>query len=154
MQLSMESAAPRSDKAARKRLKNQPNLKRNEQLVYDALQQSGRPLKAYGLLEMLQDHGLRAPMTIYRALDALIEKGLAKKIASLNAFTAVKTGEKKQLSAFFTCRNCGLTTEVPLRQEQISALMFPSGAPINELYVEAFGDCNIGNCTKAQELVK
>lgn len=147
MQLPLGSAALCSDKPARKRLQNEPPLKRNEQLVYDALQQSDRPLKAYGLLEMLQDHGLRAPMTIYRALDALIEKGLAKKIASLNAFTAIKTGEKKQLSAFFTCRNCGLTTEVPLRQEKILALMFPGDLQIDDLYVEAFGDCNNGNCT-------
>lgn len=145
MQLTMENTAMCSDKPARKRVHNPPPLTRNEQLVYGALQQSDRPLKAYGLLETLQDHGLRAPMTIYRALDALIEKGLAKKIASLNAFIAVGTKQRARPSAFFTCRKCGKTSTVLLRQEQISALFPSEDAPISELYVEAFGECK-GRC--------
>ena len=68
---------------------NAAYLTRNEQVVLAELEKWQTPAKAYDLLEKLIDKGLRSPMTIYRALDSLICKGLAKKVATLNAYVAV-----------------------------------------------------------------
>jgi Fe2+ or Zn2+ uptake regulation protein len=44
-------------------------------------------------------------MTIYRALDCLVERGLARKIASLNAFVALTEETRAAIGAFVTCAN-------------------------------------------------
>src|SRR5437879_13158122 len=54
----------------------------------ELLLESGGPVKAYDLMGRFQEGVTTAPPTVYRALDALVELGLAHKIASLNAYTA------------------------------------------------------------------
>ena len=127
-------------------------LRRNEQLVYDALHQSETPLKAYDLLEDLQDHGLRAPMTIYRALDALIAKGHVKKIASLNAFVTVRPSRKAQARAFLICRDCMQAREITLDEKQVANLFAPLSVAADDVRIEAFGDCDqvCGRCGAAE----
>ena len=44
------------------------------------------PLKAYELLNLLKHDGIKAPMTVYRALDKLQAKGLVLKLEAENAF--------------------------------------------------------------------
>ncbi len=117
-------------------------LKRNEQLVYDALCQSPTPLKAYDLLETLQDHGLRAPMTIYRALEALIAKDCVKKIESLNAFVAVRPSRPAQARAFLICKECMQAREITLDARQVADLFSPIRVSADEVRIEAFGDCH------------
>ncbi len=116
-------------------------LKRNEQLVYDALCQSHRPLKAYELLEDLQDHGLRAPMTIYRALEALIAKDCVRKIESLNAFMAVDYGRPTRAHAFLICKECMQAKEVMLDDRQVADLFAPMRVSPSEVRIEAFSNC-------------
>lgn len=119
-----------------------PTLRRNEQLVYDALCRSRGPLKAYELLDDLQDHGLRAPMTIYRALEALIAKDCVKKIESLNAFIAIGFDEKPRAHAFLICRECMRAKEIMLDEDQVAALFSPMQVSAGDVRIEAFGDCN------------
>jgi|GEM_PF-4904904 len=119
-----------------------PTLKRNEQLVYNALCQSQTPLKAYDLLDTLQEHGLRAPMTIYRALEALIAKACVKKIESLNAFVAVDFEQTSHARAFLICRKCMQAKEIALDEEQVAALFAPMDVSVGDVRVEAFGDCH------------
>lgn len=117
-------------------------LKRNEQLVYDALRQSRTPLKAYDLLEELQDHGLRAPMTIYRALDALIAKECVTKIESLNAFVALDCDARPRARAFLICRQCMQAKEITLDEQQVTAMFSPIEVSAGDVRIEAFGDCH------------
>lgn len=117
-------------------------LKRNEKLVYDVLCRSRTPLKAYDILEQLQDHGLRAPMTIYRALDALIAKDCVNKIESLNAFMAVGFGPKAQARAFLICRECMHAKEITLDERQVADLFSPMEVSASDVRIEAFGDCH------------
>ena len=117
-------------------------LKRNEQLVLDALRKSDIPLKAYDLLDELQDHGLRAPMTIYRALEALMAKGWVRKIASLNAFIAVRPDREPCVSAFVICRDCTRVKEVRLDEEQVTKLFAPLEVSANNVRLEALGECH------------
>ena len=57
--------------------------------VLQALLSSHRPLGAYDVIELLaRGHARPAPITIYRALDFLIEQGLVHRIVSRNAFLA------------------------------------------------------------------
>ena len=63
-----------------------PGLSKNEKLVWNVLAASDDPLKAYEILDKLKDKGVRAPMTVYRALDGLEEKGHIHKLDGLNAF--------------------------------------------------------------------
>ena len=60
-------------------------LTRNQNLVLGALTQATGPLSAYGILDQVRSDGIKAPLQIYRALDKLVEKGLAHRLESLNA---------------------------------------------------------------------
>lgn len=117
------------------------DLKPNERLVYDALRQSETPQKAYELLERLHDRGLRAPMTIYRALDGLIEKRRVSKIESLNAFIAVVSTDPDKALAFLICKNCSKVNEIALEKSRVSNLFSPS-ASVDDIRIEAFVDCH------------
>lgn len=89
-------------------------LTRNQSLVLDALHASGGPASAYDLLDRLRDEGLRNPLQIYRALNALIPRGLVHRLESLNAFVACAhphehgdgEGHDHGLIAFAICGDC------------------------------------------------
>ncbi|HLV83671.1 MAG TPA: Fur family transcriptional regulator [Devosia sp.] len=89
------------------------DLTRNQGLVLGALNSSGAPLSAYDILDALRADGLRAPLQVYRALDKLVERGLAHRLESLNAFVACADEhcDRKQLTAFAICTNCGKVDE-------------------------------------------
>ena len=120
----------------------------NERLVYDALCQSKTPQKAYDLLDRLHDEGLRAPMTIYRALDVLIAKGHVSKIESLNAFIAVRKGDASEVRAFLICKECKQAKEITLNTNEVLGLFSPSSVAIDDIRIEAFGDCHQICCDK------
>src|ERR1700710_1957225 len=88
-------------------------LTRNQHLVLDALTEATGPLSAYGLLDRVRNDGIKAPLQIYRALDKLVELGLAHRLESLNAFVAcAHVHEQHQgLAAFAICENCGRVDE-------------------------------------------
>ncbi len=117
-------------------------LTHNERIVYDALCQSKTPQKAYNLLDKLQEHGLRAPMTIYRALDALIAKGRVRKIESLNAFIAIRPGRSAQARAFLICKECMQAKEITLDEQQVANLFSPLSVSVDDVRIEAFGPCH------------
>ena len=116
-------------------------LTKNERLVYNELSSSQVPLKAYNLLAALGCKGIRAPMTIYRALEGLAEKGLVRKISSLNAFVAVSPSSSSHVIAYVTCRQCGKTDEVALVQNLASEIADKTTIVPTDVFVEVFGDC-------------
>ena len=82
--------------------------------VLDILHRARRPLGAYELIEELAtDAGKRpAPISVYRALDFLLENGLVHRLASRNAFLACEHGhEARAPVAFLICESCGAVTE-------------------------------------------
>lgn len=117
-------------------------LTQNERLVHEALCRSKTPQKAYDLLDRLQEHGLRAPMTIYRALDALIAKGRVRKIESLNAFIAVRPGRSDQARAFLICKECQKAKEITLDKQKVANLFSPLPVSVDDIRIEAFGECH------------
>lgn len=82
--------------------------------VLEALYATHKPLGAYDLAEILGPKGRRlAPITVYRALDFLMEQNLAHRLASQNAYIATPTiHEAKEAVAFLICENCGGVDEL------------------------------------------
>ncbi|MEX6634282.1 transcriptional repressor [Hyphococcus lacteus] len=117
-------------------------LKPNEHFVYDALRRSDTPLKAYELLEELHDKGLRAPMTIYRALAVLIDKGCVKKISSLNAYVAIAPERASEARAFLICQKCKHVKEVILDAARLSELFSPLEITSDNLTIEVYAECH------------
>ena len=82
-------------------------------LVLNLLWLQHTPVGAYELLEMAKERGYRAaPITIYRALNFLIENGLAHRIASNNSYVGCSCGGGKHHAIFLICRKCGNICEV------------------------------------------
>ena len=124
-------------------------LTRNEIAVLAHLKSAARPMKAYELLEDLRTHGLKAPMTIYRALDQLMRRRLVRKIVSVNAFLAIDPNGPRA-GAYVICRVCGSTTERRLGARQIETLFSTLDAEIDEVFIEAYGACPEGGCAGVQ----
>jgi Fur family zinc uptake transcriptional regulator len=82
--------------------------------VLEALLSNHRPLGAYELIEELAKSRPRpAPITIYRALDFLIENSLVHRIESRNAFLACAHDHDETATvAFLICERCGLVGEI------------------------------------------
>ncbi len=127
------------------------DLTRNQNLVLDALSQSGLPLSAYDILDRLRGEGLRAPLQIYRALDKLVERGLAHRLESLNAFVACADTHchRKGLIAFAICENCGKVDEFadPAIEERLGNWAGKKGFKVERTTMEIRGKC--ADCLKA-----
>src|SRR3979490_3492568 len=77
--------------------------------VLQALLSSHRPLGAYEVIDELAKSMPRpAPITVYRALDFLMENGLVHRIESRNAFLAcAHDHEPTAMGAVLICDRCG-----------------------------------------------
>jgi Fur family transcriptional regulator, zinc uptake regulator len=93
--------------------------------VIALLSGSSKPLSAYEILDKLRPEGIKAPPTVYRALEALIERGLVHRIESLNAFVACHDDDDhdhhNHSAQFAVCRSCGSVTE--LHDQRITELL-------------------------------
>lgn len=78
------------------------------ELVLKALKRSRKPLSAYQLLEKLQQHGIKGPPIVYRALDGLMQKGMVHKIKALGTFVACNCAKEHHhaLSVLTVCGDC------------------------------------------------
>ena len=83
--------------------------------VLQALLSSHRPLGAYEVIEELAKSMPRpAPITVYRALDFLMENGLVHRIESRNAYLAcAHDHDTAAMVAFLICDACGSVGEIP-----------------------------------------
>src|SRR3954471_10221515 len=67
--------------------------------VLEALYATHKPMGAYDLAEILGPRGRRlAPITVYRALDFLIEQGFVHRLASQNAYIASPNAHEERES--------------------------------------------------------
>ena len=91
-----------------------PGMTRNESLVWEALNEAEGPLKAYEILDRLKEKGVRAPMTVYRALEGLEQKGYIHKLEAMNAFVPCNHEGPHEVQVFLVCENCASAKEVEL----------------------------------------
>jgi Fur family transcriptional regulator, zinc uptake regulator len=83
--------------------------------VLETLAESHKALGAYEIMERMAGQGPRpAPITVYRALDFLLENGLVHRIESRNAFLAC-IGDHHAVGSgttvFLICERCGAVGE-------------------------------------------
>lgn len=104
--------------------------------VLEALLGSHKPLGAYEIIDVLAAAGGRpAPITIYRALDFLMDNNLVHRLESRNAFIAcIHNHDAGALMVFLICENCRAVGEAPsaaaaemLRRRRRSRSPTPSG---------------------------
>ena len=121
-----------------------PNLTKNQRLVMEALAGASQPLGAYALLDELREHGLKAPLQVYRALDQLIELRLVHRLESLNAWTVCCDNHHKETPVFAICNDCGIVTEYFDEQlsNDISQLSERSGFVPERSVIEIHGQCD------------
>ena len=120
------------------------------------------PLGAYALLDKLKAERANAtPVTVYRALDFLLENGLIHKIERLNAFIACtdqgdhahqpghQPWQQRHAAQFLICRTCGTVAELEDRSiaEAISSAAGRTGFRPDHATIEVEGLC--GACAAA-----
>src|ERR1700719_53284 len=83
--------------------------------VLQALLSSHRPLGAYEVIDELAKSMPRpAPITVYRALEFLMENGLVHRIESRNAYLAcAHDHDTAAMVVFLICETCGSVGEIP-----------------------------------------
>jgi Fur family zinc uptake transcriptional regulator len=119
--------------------------------VFDLLLQAEAPVTAYTLLDRLKAaRGGATPPTIYRALNFLVEIGLAHRIERLNAFVACAgAAHHTHPAEFLICSQCGSVVE--LKDPNIGAAIGKAAADLAfrpaRITVEVEGVC--GGCAGA-----
>ena len=90
------------------------NLSKNQQIIFDLINKSSEPLKAYTILYNVKKRGIKAPPQVYRALDKLVQTGKIHKIESRNAFIACHNSscQVSKATAFSICEICEKVTEI------------------------------------------
>jgi Fur family zinc uptake transcriptional regulator len=118
--------------------------------VLEALLSSHRPLGAYEVIDELAKSMPRpAPITVYRALDFLMENGLVHRIESRNAYLAcAHDHDAAAMVAFLICDACGSVGEIPAVPvaQSLNAAARASGFAPKLSVVEITGTC--AHCLK------
>ena len=119
------------------------DLTRNETLVLNALRASKQPLGAYDLLRCLKADGVKNPATVYRALDTLMNRKVAHRIESANAFIACSNSCGSGRAAFMICETCGKAEEFcdERLDELITASSRRTGFTVRNATMEFRGLC-------------
>jgi Fur family transcriptional regulator, zinc uptake regulator len=122
-------------------------LTRNQALVLAELAKAEGPVSAYTLLDRLREHGFRAPLQVYRALEMLTKAGLVHRLESMNAFVACAGGEHHGhahgMTAFAICETCGQVSEFSDRlvSERLEDWVSASGFRPSRAVIEFRGLC-------------
>ena len=136
-----EAVLEQADRLCRRR---GARLTAQRRQVLAILHAAGRPLGAYEILESMRE-GRRAlaPPTVYRALEFLLEQGLAHKLETLHAFVGCAHPDHPHSSQFLICAECGRVTE--LEDESITRCLrsaaSESGFQSRRPVVELIGTC-------------
>ena len=121
------------------------SLSKNQQIIFDLINKSSEPLKAYTILFSVQKKGIKAPPQVYRALDKLVETGKIHKIESKNAFVACKNSdcEISKATAFSICESCEVVDEISdvKLSKYLSSFNHKKGMKFKRFNLEFFGLC-------------
>jgi len=87
------------------------------QQVYEEIAAVHTAIGAYDILDRLAEKGTRlAPISVYRAIDALMDAGVIHRLESKNAFFACRRPdhgfEKGKRPLILSCESCGSVAEV------------------------------------------
>ncbi len=118
--------------------------------VLEAVAESAKAQGAYDIAERLSAPGRRvAPVSVYRALDFLMEQGLVHRIASRNAFIPCAHGHAPGEGVIFLIgRTCGGVVETTSQEVEgglVRTLKRAGFTPTHSI-LEVEGDC--GACSQ------
>lgn len=114
--------------------------------VLEALLADHRPLGAYDIADRVSQPEARrvAPISIYRALDFLVEHGFVHRLSTRNAFVACPHEHRAgDVVAFLICEACGGVDEdnAPTLQEAMAVVAQGHGFAAQRQVVEITGLC-------------
>lgn len=112
----------------------------------EALHADHRPIGAYDLADRISPEGGRrlAPISIYRALDFLVEQGFVHRLSSKNAYIACLHGHgANEVVAFLICEVCGGVDEdsSPAMKKAVAAIAETRQFSPSHQMVEIVGRC-------------
>ncbi|MDG1281294.1 MAG: Fur family transcriptional regulator [Pseudorhodobacter sp.] len=110
----------------------------------EILLEEHRALGAYDVLQRLAAEGFgHQPPVAYRALEFLVDQGLAHRVQRLNAFTACMHPGEAHAPAFLICRVCNLVAELPAAalRTALEAAAGAQGFLVERSNIEALGLC-------------
>ena len=126
-------------------MQKQYNLSKNQKIIFDIIDKSSEPLKAYSILFNVQKKGIKAPLQVYRALDKLVEIGKIHKIESRNAFIACQNSscQISKATAFSICESCEQVSEISNTKlsKYLSNFADDTGMKFTKYNLEFFGLC-------------
>ena len=126
-------------------MQKQNNLSKNQQIIFDLIDKSSEPLKAYSILFNVQKKGIKAPLQVYRALDKLVAIGKIHKIESRNAFIACQNSscQISKATAFSICESCEQVSEISNNKlsKYLSNFVDETGMKFTKYNLEFFGLC-------------
>ncbi|HPD91092.1 MAG: transcriptional repressor [Rhodobacter sp.] len=99
---------------------------------------------AYDVLQRLSEDGFgHQPPVAYRALEFLVENGLAHRIRRLNAFAACAHPGRDHSAAFLICRGCDAVAEIPADplRDVLQSGAEGHGFQVERATIEALGLC-------------
>lgn len=112
--------------------------------VLEILLEEHRALGAYDVLSRLAQEGFgNQPPVAYRALEFLVDQGLAHRIQRLNAFAACVHPGEDHAPAFLICRSCHMVAEAAATaaREALDAEAAKAGFRVERTTIEALGLC-------------
>src|SRR5262245_61032346 len=131
---------------------NRISLTPGRRRILELLAREGRPLGAYEMIDRVAEAtGKRpAPISIYRALDFLLENSLIHRLASRNTYLACgHRHAAKEPIVFLICEVCGEVVEAssPEMREVLGALAEEVKFSARAQVMEVSGRCR--TCTAA-----
>ncbi|QCO01712.1 Fur family transcriptional regulator [Azospirillum argentinense] len=113
--------------------------------VLELVWNSHKPRGAYAILEDLsqREGKATAPLTVYRALEFLVEHGLVHRIESLNAYIGCAAPGAVHSGQFLVCETCGNAVEIddPRIRAAIGTIAAEHGFQVSRPTVEVRGTC-------------
>ena len=113
--------------------------------VLASVAESHSAVGAYEIIERMATSGARpAPITIYRALDFLLEHELVHKIESRNAYVACAGVHFNSQPTLLICDQCGIVEEVidPTTNANLKNTADARSFDVNKTVIELSGTCN------------
>ena len=112
--------------------------------VLEILLEEHKALGAYDVLSRLAQEGFgNQPPVAYRALEFLVDQGLAHRIQRLNAFTACAHMGEDHAPAFLICRGCHSVAEAAATAARaaVETEAARAGFHVERTTIEALGLC-------------
>lgn len=110
----------------------------------EILLEEHRAMGAYEVLEKLAEGGFGSqPPVAYRALEFLVDHGLAHKVRRLNAFAACMHPGEDHAPVFLICRACNAVAETEGQgvRAALDEAALASGFSVERANIEALGQC-------------